>query len=160
MSFKSFLAESDPDYKGDHQAPYKDGSSRPMHDLTGIYPDDFYSSNGFRYYADTGSSYDRESYDLVVRAKYHPGKQIRVYRAIPKSATARINERDWVTINRAYAKDHGESALNGDYRIISKLVSARDLWTDGNSIHEWGYDPQPYDGPEERRYKEKRTSRP
>jgi len=52
-----------------------------------------------------------------------------------------INPGDWVTINRDYAKEHGESCLNGSYRIISKLVKASDIFTDGNSIHEWGYYP-------------------
>jgi hypothetical protein len=53
----------------------------------------------------------------------------------------KINEGDWVTINRNYAKEHGESALHGKYKIISKRVKASDVFTDGNSIHEWGYAP-------------------
>jgi hypothetical protein len=57
--------------------------------------------------------------------------------------TASINPGDWVTINRGYAKEHGESSLRGQYRIISKKVYARDIFTEGNSIHEYGYDPQP-----------------
>lgn len=53
-----------------------------------------------------------------------------------------INRGDWVTINRAYAKDHGESSLRGGYKIISKKVKAKDIYTNGDSIHEWGYDPK------------------
>jgi len=52
-----------------------------------------------------------------------------------------INGGDWVTINKNYAKQHGESALNGKYKIIQKKVTAKDIHTDGNSIHEWGYSP-------------------
>lgn len=52
-----------------------------------------------------------------------------------------INEGDWVTINKDYAKQHGESSLRGNYKIISKKVKASDLINDGNSIHEWGYNP-------------------
>jgi len=52
-----------------------------------------------------------------------------------------IHPGDWVTISRDYAKEHGESALNGAYKILTKTVKARDLYTDGNSFHEWGYDP-------------------
>ena len=51
-----------------------------------------------------------------------------------------INNGDWVTLSKAYAKEHGESALNGNYKIVSKKVPARKLFTDGNSIHEFGYD--------------------
>lgn len=53
--------------------------------------------------------------------------------------TIGINNNDWVTINRAYAKEHGESNLNNQYKIVSKQVKASELFTDGNSIHEFGY---------------------
>jgi len=53
----------------------------------------------------------------------------------------KINKGDWVTISRKYAVQHGKSALNGKYKILVKTVRAKDLYTDGNSIHEWGYDP-------------------
>lgn len=50
-----------------------------------------------------------------------------------------INNGDWVTIHKDYAKEHGESHLNGQYKIVSKTVPARNLYTDGNDIFEWGY---------------------
>jgi len=53
-----------------------------------------------------------------------------------------INQGDWVSLTRSYAKDHGESTLLGKYKILSKTVKAKDLFTDGNSVQEWGYDPQ------------------
>lgn len=52
-----------------------------------------------------------------------------------------IEPGDWVTISRPYAKEHGDYNLNRKYKIVSKMVRARDLYTDGNSIHEWGYNP-------------------
>ena len=51
----------------------------------------------------------------------------------------KINNGDWVTINPMYAKVHGQSNLNNKFRVLSKTVSAKQLYTDGNSIHEWGY---------------------
>jgi len=54
-----------------------------------------------------------------------------------------INAGDWVTISREYSKEHGKSTLNGQYKIISKTVKASEVFTDGNSIHEQGYDPNP-----------------
>jgi hypothetical protein len=50
-----------------------------------------------------------------------------------------INSGDWVTVSRQYATEHGKNHLNTSFRIISKFVPASTLWTDGNSIHEWGY---------------------
>lgn len=52
-----------------------------------------------------------------------------------------IKPGDWVTTVRKYAVDHGKSALNDLYRIESKSVRADELFTDGNSWLEWGYDP-------------------
>jgi hypothetical protein len=54
-----------------------------------------------------------------------------------------INPGDWVTINRNYAKEHGESTLGGKYKIVKQTVRAKDIYTNGDSIHEWGYDPSP-----------------
>jgi hypothetical protein len=53
-----------------------------------------------------------------------------------------LNAGDWVTTSRAYAQQHGRSTLGGNYKIIKKEVRAKDIYTDGNSIHEWGYDPE------------------
>jgi hypothetical protein len=46
-----------------------------------------------------------------------------------------------VTLNRSYAVEHGRSNLNNRYKILTKTVRAKDLWTDGNSLLEWGYTP-------------------
>ena len=51
----------------------------------------------------------------------------------------KINNGDWVTISLNYAKEHGMSNLNGRYKIITKTVRAKDLYTDGNDVLEWGY---------------------
>lgn len=53
----------------------------------------------------------------------------------------KINPGDWVTPIREYAVSHGRSHLNNKYKIVSKTVPAKHLFTDGNSIEEWGYDP-------------------
>jgi hypothetical protein len=54
----------------------------------------------------------------------------------------KIERGNWVTPDKNYAKMHGLGALNGKYKIISKTVRAKDLYTDGNSLSEWGYDPR------------------
>lgn len=52
-----------------------------------------------------------------------------------------INNGDWVTTTLQYAKSHGKTQLNNKYKVISKVVPASTLYTDGNSIHEFGYNP-------------------
>lgn len=59
----------------------------------------------------------------------------------PREEKIKINPGDWVTITKAYAVEHGRSHLNNSYNIITKTVAAKDLYTESNSIHEWGYAP-------------------
>jgi hypothetical protein len=59
----------------------------------------------------------------------------------PMEPPKTINPGDWVTLSRGYAKRHGEGRLNGNYRILSKRVPARHVYTDGNDLNEWGYSP-------------------
>jgi hypothetical protein len=54
-----------------------------------------------------------------------------------------INAGDWVSPVRDYAKHHGDLYLGGKgkYRVFSKKVKAKHLFTEGNSLLEFGYDP-------------------
>jgi hypothetical protein len=146
---ESFISEEE--YRGQHQAPGPD-SGQPLHDTRGIYPDDFHGPNGFRYYADYGNDYDRHSYNQITRVKNDPDAHVWVHRAVPidvhKQAMKSdaplqqmIKKGDWVTPSKDYAKEHGEANLGGKFKIASIRVRARHLYTDGNSVHEFGYHP-------------------
>ena len=82
----------------------------------------------------TGSGWYNKSYEDLAKLKQMPETPAK---------KVDINSGDWVTVNRQYAKEHGESTLDGNYKIISKKVKAKDIFTNGDSIHEWGYDPTP-----------------
>ena len=131
------------DYKGEHSAPMSEDGA-PLWNVAdkGIYPDDVYGPNGMSWYGTGDRFLDSEAYSILRKAYGRRDKQLTIYRAVPKGIRG-INRGDWVTTVRQYAKDHGESALNGEYDIIKKSVTARDIFTDGNSWLEWGYDPQP-----------------
>lgn len=58
-----------------------------------------------------------------------------------KIKTQTINSGDWVSISKEYTVEHGKSNLGNKFKILSKTVPAKTLFTDGNSIHEWGYQP-------------------
>jgi len=134
------------DYRGQHAAPMKD-SGAPLWKLEGIYHEDFYSYKGAQYYGDGAEpARDAMIVSQMQAMKNRPDKQVTIYRAVPKSVSTKeaLNTGDWVTLDRKYAKEHGEGALNGDYKIVKKTVKARDLFTNGDSIYEMGYDPQPF----------------
>lgn len=75
-------------------------------------------------------------------AAYEKREQLRKMPDEPSNDINAINAGDWVTLTREYAKDHGESALKGEYKIISKKVKAKEVFTNADSIHEFGYQPQ------------------
>jgi hypothetical protein len=135
---------ADEEYRGEHGAPDKSNGS-PLWDVRGAYPKDFYESPALQYYG-AHQDGDADCIAIMFRCKGRRDQMVTVYRAVPKSVkgnSTAIRPGDWVALTRVYAKDHGLSALNGEFKIVSKLVHARDLFTDGNSIQEWGYDPQP-----------------
>lgn len=128
-------------YQGQHSAPMKD-SGAPLNNITkdGYYPEDVYGPNGLRYYGTGDEKLDAAAYSVIRQAQGNPFAQVKMYRAVPSDAPSVINNGDWVTTVRQYAKDHGDSALNGDYRIVSKTVPAKKLFTNGDSWLEFGYD--------------------
>lgn len=131
------------DYRGSHQ-PISAEFGAPAHDLTKVYPDDVYGPMGARYYGHGGDDVgmDHDTMRKLHRVRDKPRQAIQIYRAVPRDESIKsINPGDWVTINRDYAKNHGESTLQGNYKILNKIVDAREIFTSGDSIHEWGYHP-------------------
>ena len=123
--------------------PNSDGA--PLHDMTGggtVYPEDFYSEKGPRYY---GGHSQVGMADVRTAQAYRgqPDKPVTIYRAVGKHITD-INPGDWVTINREYAKEHGEGTVtnqHGGYHILTKVVPARHVRNPGDSPSEFGYFP-------------------
>jgi len=131
------FALKESEYRMDHQ-PADPEDAAPIYDLTmnGVYPDDVYGPNGPSWYG-TGDGTDRDAWNKVMSLKDKPNAFVTIFRAVPKGVT-QINSGDWVTITKQYAIDHGEG-MNEEYDVISKRVQAEKIYTDGNSILEWGF---------------------
>jgi len=150
------------DYRIQHTAPDKHYGS-PLYDLTlnGTYPKGFY--NNINHYADN-TKHDYESISKIRMYYNKPDALVKVYRAVPAFVKKEydkklkkwisdenddsprpivINPGDWVTTSESYAKEHAYDlegpGVHG--KVVSKRIPAKYLWTDGNSINEWGYDP-------------------
>jgi hypothetical protein len=121
-------------YQGSHKPPAPDYGA-PLNDLTKIMPKDVYTREGKNLYGQGDPVVDREWWMAAMKAKNNPDFEVEIYRAVPKGVKG-INSGDWVTTSKKYAEMHGESALSGDYEIISKKVKAKNLYTAG--------DPQEY----------------
>lgn len=78
---------------------------------------------------------------LVEKGKNNKIPAIAMYRAVPRDIKeGDFRGGDWVTPSMEYAREHGESNLDGKYRIISHRVSIKDVYWNGDDICEWGYD--------------------
>jgi hypothetical protein len=132
----------DTSYRMTHTAPNREFGAT-LDDLTGggqMYPADVYSPKGYQYYG-AGMSYDKKAFDIANKFKGKPDAMVEIYRAVPKGVSDEINPGDWVTLTKEYAIDHGDANLQDGYKIIKKKVKASDIYTNADSIHEWGYDP-------------------
>lgn len=132
------------DYRGAHTAPTR-SSGGAAFDLTTVYPEDIYGKRGADYYGHFGGDHpmDQRSISILQSLRGKPDATVEIYRAVPKNVNSPINPGDWVTINKDYARDHGESQFGKDYKILKSKVKASDIFTNGDSIHEFGYDPKP-----------------
>ena len=138
MQAQEFIFEDDEDYRIPHRAPMHDSGS-PLYDVTGTYPDDIYGPNGVQYYG-TREPWDARSIRVIQLSRNKPNQTIQIFRAVPKEVKSNtINPGDWVTASKEYATQHGKGL--GKYKLLSKIVPAKTLFTNGDSIHEWGYDP-------------------
>lgn len=104
-------------------------------------PEDYFDPKvGARYYGYTDKA-GQESYRTIKRLMDNPEEDVVVYRTVPKDLKAtKIEDGDWITFSKTYAKQHGESRFDGDYKIITQKANPKDVWWDVNDINEWGYD--------------------
>ena len=121
-------------YQGSHKPPAPDYGA-PLYDLTKMLPKDVYTRRGKDLFGQGNPVVDREWWMTAMKAKNNPEFEVEIYRAVPKGIKD-INSGDWVTTSKKYAEMHGNSALSGDYEIISKKVKAKNLYSAG--------DPQEY----------------
>lgn len=130
-SYKQFLIE----YKMQHTAPTLEDDPAG-HELDMVMPD-IYGPKAKRFHG-TGSRFDNKAFDVIQKMKGKPNAKVTIYRAVPENIDT-INPGDWVSITKEYAIQH----IAGDegYKVISKDVKAKEIANDGNSIHEFGYDP-------------------
>ena len=119
------------------------GAAR-LTDLTPAFGKDIYSKKAVQLFGTGKDALDQITVKILQSVKGKPEQKITVYRAIEKDVTTiKLQEGDWVTVNKQYAKEHGESILNGDYKIIEQTIRVKDLTTNVDSFHEQGYYPIP-----------------
>ncbi len=130
------------DYTGVHEAPYRDaeGYHASLDDVSPMYGDDIYTGNAKRYYSQSPA--DDDAINIIQQAANNPEKEITLFRAVPKDAPDTMQRGDWVAITEEYAKEHGSRYIDGDYKVLELKTKAKNIFTDGNSPSEWGFDPK------------------
>lgn len=124
-------------YGGSHEAPTNDGYSQP---LTGAGGDDWVFPADFNENPDWYAGETEETLKQI-RAVQEGAKQVTIYRAVPVGERV-ISDGDWVGLSREYAEHHAirESDEELEYEVIAATVPASHVFSDGNSLEEWGYD--------------------
>ena len=130
------------DYRMRHRPPAADyGAS--MDNPDDMFPDIDTMPN---IYDCNGPSCSRESHAAIKGARGKPGAPVTIYRALPSRAqnpdgSFSMNTGDWVTPSLSYAQEHASAQSSDDepYSIVKHVVPASSLFSEGNSIHEWGY---------------------
>lgn len=136
------------EYRMSHTAPDSE-SGTSLVDLrtSDLVPDDYWTRP--EWYQGTPEEYASHAavsallrrVDARAAAGKTPGlASATMYRAVPKGVKDdAFRNGDWITPSEAYARSEG-AMIPGGYRIVSMQVSAENLWWDGNSIAELGYD--------------------
>lgn len=136
------------EYRMSHRAPNSEDDVSLM-DVRGadLVPDDYWTHP--QWYQ--GTAEERSAFNNVLAAMRRddarvasgrsPGYAgITVYRAVPKTVKDNdVRNGDWVSPSLEYAKAEGAMIPEG-YRIISQQALLKNLYWDGNSIAELGYD--------------------
>jgi hypothetical protein len=136
-SFKKFIKEQET-YRGSHRAPMKNESNAMASDVDLVMPD-YYEHP--EYYSHMSKFIDNHTHKILSKIRNKLDAEITIYRAIPKSLGEKtINPGDWVTVNKHYATEHCK-VLDVPCQILTKKVKASELYTNGDSPHEFGYDP-------------------
>lgn len=142
-------------HKGAHLAPYKDPDGfnqniiRLAENDGELVPADYFEHP--EYYIIMNEGYSLESLRVIKNAleetrKFNQGKrkkepEIWVYRAVNNAVEeGSPRNADWVSPSKAYAQLHGDSVLNGKYKIQKIKAKVSELYWDANDINEWGFD--------------------
>lgn len=124
-------------YGGSHEAPTNDGYSQP---LTGAGTEDWSFPPDFLENPDWYAGEHEETLQQIKKI-INGGKQVTIYRALPKGERV-ISDGDWVALSKEYAEYHAyrESDDDTEYEVVQATVPAWQVYTDGNSLEEWGFD--------------------
>lgn len=126
------------EYSAGHTAPYRDadGYHPQLDNVEPMYGEDIYGRQAKNLYGyEDGSN---ESIDIIQRMRGKPDAEVDIYRAVPAGVNE-FNQRDWVTLSKRYAREHGDSNIEGRYDILKGKAKASDLFNEGYPA-EWGID--------------------
>ena len=131
--------EKKPEYGMSHRPSY-DGMPPAYNLLEGeTLPRDVYTHPDYSISSGRIKSGDKaanESWDALQKIKGKPDAEITVYRA---GRADKLNNGDWVT----FSKDYAKQSLEGDVeKVYSFKVKAKDVIFAGDDINEFGYYPK------------------
>jgi DNA polymerase III epsilon subunit-like protein len=138
-------SENNSDYRMNHQPPTRkeaaeeDGVAASLDKIDEVFPKDILDPSKQRNYSSGYPEADKEAFDVINSIKGNPDAEVTIYRGVPGNVDD-IQPGNWVTLSKKYAQEHINSNVPGG-KILAKKVKASDLFTNADSIQEWGWDP-------------------
>lgn len=117
--------------------PNEDGATADNISIGDIaMPESFYKKpQDFMNMNDVGM---KESFNILLKIKNKPNASITIYRATTGNE---INNGDWISLSKDYAKEHNRNSLDNKGNIVKIQVKAKDIRFAGDDIREFGYFP-------------------
>lgn len=134
---RTVVQEDADDYRMMHRAPRPgsiDDGVAPLSEVGQLYGEEVYDSPSNL----PGGSDDAELVSQLRKARNNPDAKVTIYRALPTEHST-IRDGDWVALSKKYAESHARSNGHGKFHIIKSEVPASCIWSEGNSLAEWGY---------------------
>jgi hypothetical protein len=133
-------------YRMAHRPPGRsdtdeEGVAASLDKIDEVFPKDILDPTKQSLYSSGDAEADKETFDVINSIKGNPEAEVTIYRGVPDGVDA-IGAGDWVTLSPSYAQHHVDANVP-DGKVISMKVKASELFTNADSINEWGYDPEP-----------------
>lgn len=123
------------DYRLAHTAPTDDGYSVRLDQLDAMMPDVYDDPEQYH------GGDDAANMSAITTARRCPQSEVTVYRSMPTTSST-LNRGDWISLSEQYAAQSGMHPDDParDLPVRRFTVLASQVWWDGNSLFEFGYD--------------------
>lgn len=126
----------EPNYTIDHRPMTVESGAARLDELSPAFGEDVYGRDALQIFG-SGDPRERRVIAKLKAVRGKPDAKVKIYRGAPQGS--KINEGDWVTLDRSVAQDYAD--LEGG-EVLEMEVPAGDITSWADSLLEFGYYPR------------------